>query len=72
MQVWLYIAYLTYSALSSEPVNRCMRDGGVSSGGWVSRLDKHRAVRSACSGFMPPCSRMLRRAPRWAPTYLPT
>lgn len=36
--VWLYMAYLTYSALSSEPANRCMRNGGVSSGGWVSTV----------------------------------
>ncbi|GLC60406.1 hypothetical protein PLESTB_001608800 [Pleodorina starrii] len=33
--VWLYCSYLMYSALASEPANRCMRAGGVSAGGWV-------------------------------------
>ncbi|GIL85123.1 hypothetical protein Vretifemale_13749 [Volvox reticuliferus] len=33
--VWLYCSYLTYSALASEPANRCTRGGGVSAGGWV-------------------------------------
>ncbi|EFJ41981.1 hypothetical protein VOLCADRAFT_77374 [Volvox carteri f. nagariensis] len=33
--VWLYCSYLTYSALASEPANRCVRGGGVSAGGWV-------------------------------------
>ncbi|PNH11311.1 putative serine incorporator [Tetrabaena socialis] len=33
--VWLYCSYLLYSALASEPVTRCVRGGGLSSGGWV-------------------------------------
>ncbi|KXZ53768.1 hypothetical protein GPECTOR_6g686 [Gonium pectorale] len=33
--VWLYCSYLVYSALASEPANRCIRGGGVSAGGWV-------------------------------------
>ncbi|KAG2494433.1 hypothetical protein HYH03_007485 [Edaphochlamys debaryana] len=33
--VWLYCSYLVYSALASEPPNRCIRGGGVSPSGWV-------------------------------------